>query len=153
MTSTSFELNIFTTDSARRNLVAAYRKSGLSQKIFCEQHGVKGSTFKNWFYRYPECSEPVSIEASLAEREHTLDPSFLFKAITVQEDEASPKTPPATLFPPKPASVAGGPACLEQTHSSAPNIQIDCSVFRIGVPIGFDARTLQNILSIMQALP
>lgn len=153
MTSLPFELTLFATESSRRNLVAAYRKSGLSQKIFCEQHGVKASTFKNWFYRYPECSEPESIVASLAEREHTQDPSFLFKAITVQEDEASPKTPAATLFSPKPASIAAGPACLEQTPSSAPNIQIDCSVFRIAVPIGFDARTLQNILSIMQVLP
>ncbi len=52
MTSLHSELNIFATESARRNLVTAYRKSGLSQKVFCTQHDVKESTFKNWFYRY-----------------------------------------------------------------------------------------------------
>lgn len=154
MTSSS-ELNMYATETARRTLVNAYRKSGLSQKIFCEQHGVKASTFKNWFYRYPESSKPEAAEVVTSLCERTLDPSFLFQGITVLEDSvASPETP--TPSPPErePASisVSARPAYLKQTPSCAPNIQIDCSVFRIAVPAGFDAATLQNILSIMQTL-
>lgn len=152
MTSLASELNIFATESARINLVVAYRKSGLSQKIFCEQHGVKASTFKNWFYRYPECSQPDAIEADVAHFGQTLDPSFLFKAITVQEDVEAPETPTPSSPALKPASVSIKPSCLHHT-SSALNIHIDCSAFRIAVPTGFDVETLQRILSIMQDLP
>ena len=77
MTSLPSELNIFATESARRNLVIAYNKSGLSQKSFCAQHGVKASTFKNWYYRTPECSHSDVIEDSVPCFFQTLDPSFL----------------------------------------------------------------------------
>ena len=151
MTSLPSELNIFATESARRNLVIAYKKSGLSQKSFCAQHGVNASTFKNWYYRTPECSHSDVIEDSVPCFVQTLDPSFLFKSITVQEDaealDVSTVSPPI----PKPASVPAEPTCLHPT-SSAPTIHIDCSAFRIAVPIGFDAATLQGILSIMQAV-
>ena len=151
MTSLPSELNIFATESARRNLVIAYKKSGLSQKSFCAQHGVKASTFKNWYYRTPECSHSDVIEDSVPCFVQTLDPSFLFKSITVQEDAEALDVPTVSPPIPKPASVPAEPTCLHPT-SSAPNITIDCSAFRIAVPIGFDAATLQGILSIMQAV-
>jgi hypothetical protein len=147
---------MYGTETARCNLVTAYRKSGLSQKIFCEQHGVKASTFKNWYYRYPESIKPEATEVVTSFCERTLDPSFLFQAITVLEDSVeSPKTPtpsPPALEPAS-VSVSAKPACPKQTPFCAPNIQIDCSVFRIAVPIGFDLATLQGILSIMRTLP
>ncbi len=151
MTSTS-ELNIFATESARRNLVTAYRKSGLSQKVFCTQHDVKESTFKNWFYRYPECSQRGAIESKLPQPDQTLDPSFLFKAITVREDVKASEAPIPFSSPLKPTSVVAPGVCLEQAPPSAPTIHIDCSAFRIAVPIGFDVATLQSILLVMQAL-
>ena len=151
MTSAASELNIFATESARRNLVIAYKKSGLSQKSFCAQHGVKASTFKNWYYRTPECSHSDVIEDSVPCFVQTLDPSFLFKSITVQEDAEALEIPAVSPPIPKPASVPAEPTCLHPT-SSAPTIHIDCSAFRIAVPIGFDARTLQSILSVMQTV-
>ena len=152
MTSLPFELNIFATESARRTLVDVYRKSGLSQKVFCEQHGVKASTFKNWFYRYPECSQLDAIEADVAHFGQTLDPSFLFKAITVQKDVDSPETPTPSSPALKIDSVAIEPPCLNLSPSYPPSIHIECSMFRIAVPTGFDAETLQRILSVIQAL-
>ena len=151
MTSAASELNIFATESARRNLVIAYKKSGLSQKSFCAQHGVKASTFKNWYYRTPECSHSDVIEDSVPCFVQTLDPSFLFKSITVQEDAEALEIPAVSPPIPKPASVPAEPTCLHPT-SSAPNITIDCSAFRIAVPIGFDAGTLHSILSVMQSV-
>ena len=151
MTSASSELNIFAPESARRNLVIAYKKSGLSQKSFCAQHGVKASTFKNWYYRTPECSHSDVIEDSVPCFVQTLDPSFLFKSITVQEDAEALEIPAVSPPIPKPASVSAEPTCLHPT-SAAPTIHIDCSAFRIAVPIGFDARTLQSILSVMQTV-
>ena len=152
MTSTSSELNIFATESARRNLVTAYRKSGLSQKVFCVQHDVKESTFKNWFYRYPECSQPDAIESKLPQPDQTLDPSFLFKAITVREDVKASETPIPFPSPLKPTSVVAPGVFLEQAPPSPPTIYIDCSAFRIAVPIGFDTATLHSILSVMQTV-
>ena len=151
MTSLPSELNIFAPESARRNLVIAYNKSGLSQKSFCAQHGVKASTFKNWYYRYPECSHSDVIEDSVPCFVQTLDPSFLFKSITVQEDAEALEVPTVSPPIPKPASVPAEPTCLHPT-SSAPNITIDCSAFRITIPIGFDAGTLHSILSVMQSV-
>ena len=153
MTSVPSELNIFATESDRRDLVVAYRKSGLSQKVFCEQHGVKASTFKNWFYRYPECSQLDAIGADVAHFGQTLAPSFLFKAITVQEDVKAPETPTPFSPAPKTDSVAIEPACLNLSPSYPPSIHIECSAFRIAVPTGFDAATLHSILSIMRTLP
>ena len=152
MTSSPSELNIFSTESARISLVTTYRKSGLSLTVFCEQHGVKASTFKNWFYRYPERSQSDVLEVETPQRERTLDPSFLFKAITVQEDSVeSPETPRPSPLTLKPTSVVTESVCLAQTLSPQ-NIYIECSQFRISVPIGFDVTTLQSILSVMQAL-
>ena len=153
MTSTSSELNIFATETARRNLVAAYRKSGLSQKVFCVQHDVKESTFKNWFYRYPECSQRGAIESKLPQPDQPLDPSFLFKAITVREDVKAYETSIPFPSPLKPTSVVAPGVCLEQAPPPPPTIHIDCSAFRIDVPTGFDAETLQRILLVIQALP
>ena len=152
MTSSSFELNMYATEVARSNLVKAYRKSGLSRKVFCAQHGVKASTFKNWYYRYQECSQLNAVEDRMRRFAHTLDPSFLFKAITVQEDGDTPEKPTVFSHTPKPASVSAESASLHHS-SSPPNIHIEYSAFRIAVPTGFDAATLHGILSIMQTLP
>ena len=153
MTSLPSELNMYATENARRNLVKAYRKSGLSQKVFCEQHGVKASTFKNWYYRYPECSQSGAPEVEMPHHERTLDPSVLFKAINVHEDVETPEVPTVSSPRPKAASIITQSACLEPTRSSSPNIRIECSAFHISVPTGFDAATLHGILSIMQTLP
>ena len=124
MTFAASELNIFGTESARLNLVAAYIKSGLSQKVFCEQHDVKESTFKNWFYRTPECSQRGAIESKSPLPDQTLAPSFLFKSLTVRDDMDLPETPmpfPTLL---KPTSVVAPDACSEQAPPSPPNITI-----------------------------
>ncbi len=152
MTSFSSELTMYATEAARRHLVNAYRKSGLSQKVFCTQHGVKASTFKNWYYRYPEGSQPDAVETKVPYLAQTLDSSFLFRAMTVQEDADACEIPTVSSPTPKDAPVATQTACLEETRSFSPNIYIDCAAFRIAVPIGFDVATLQGILSIMQAL-
>jgi hypothetical protein len=46
-----------------QNLVASYKKSGLSQTAFCRLHEIKYSTFKNWLYLSQKaplpCPEPA----------------------------------------------------------------------------------------------
>lgn len=40
------------------NMVASWRQSGLSQKAYCEQHGVHYHAFHYWFKRYRQQNEP-----------------------------------------------------------------------------------------------
>jgi len=39
------------------NLVAGWSKSGLSQKVYCEQHSMRYHVFHYWFKRYREQQE------------------------------------------------------------------------------------------------
>jgi hypothetical protein len=80
--------------------VAAWQKSGLSQVAYCQQHGLKASTFKDWVGR---ARETGPAPAALA-REMSWVP------VTVQADELEPGlvlragtwqlSLPATVSPP-----------------------------------------------------
>src|SRR5947208_2924284 len=47
------------TPQERAQLVAKYQASGLTQREFAQQYGVKLSTFQQWVYR-PRCPARVS---------------------------------------------------------------------------------------------
>jgi hypothetical protein len=41
------------TEEGKRHHVLAYVKSKLSRRTYCDQHGLKLSSFKSWIKRYP----------------------------------------------------------------------------------------------------
>jgi len=47
------------TPQEREQLVAKYQTSGLTQREFAQQHGVKLGTFQQWIYR-PRSPEPIA---------------------------------------------------------------------------------------------
>lgn len=118
--------------ATRINFVRAYLVSGLSKNTFCMQHGLKASTFKNWFYRYRD----VLSNESLANRyDHDVQLSHL------------PLFSPINVMPDEEGVTDEAPAAL------SPSLQIKIHAFRLCVPTGADKQTLQNILSILKALP
>jgi hypothetical protein len=49
--------------------ISQWRKSGLSQRAYCEQNGISWSTFKNWNKRVKVCTKeslfaPIQITSS-----------------------------------------------------------------------------------------
>jgi len=118
------------------DLVAAYLRSGLTQKSFCKWRGIEISVFKGWLCRYKNCANstrriknrsfPLAVET----------PSSLFKVLKIQEEESPPTVTPAVTRVPT----------LRIEKSSEKNL------FSIKVPKGFDKETLLNILTVMQTL-
>lgn len=47
------------TQQEREQLVAKYQASGLTQREFAQQHGVKLGTFQQWVYR-PRSPQPIT---------------------------------------------------------------------------------------------
>ena len=132
------------------DLVAAYLRSGLTQKSFCKWRGIEISVFKDWLCRYKNCANSTR---GIKNRSFPLvaeTPSSLFKVLKVQEEESPPTVTPAT------AAVAA----LEAASPVAPRVPTlriekssEKNLFSIKVPKVFDKETLLNILSVMQALP
>ncbi|MDA1038590.1 MAG: hypothetical protein O2877_02790 [bacterium] len=132
-----------TSESEQIDLVAAYLRSGLTQKSFCKWRGIEISVFKGWLSRYKECANntrktkdrplPPAVDA----------PSSLFKVLKVQEEE-SPSVA-AAVEPVSPAAPRVSTLRIEKS--------IEKNLFSIKVPKGFDQETLRNILSVMQTLP
>ena len=56
------------TQPEREELVAKYRASGLTQREFAQQHGVKLGTFQQWVYR-PRSPHPLTRRKKLAFQE------------------------------------------------------------------------------------
>lgn len=73
-------------ESVRINLVAAFIKSGLTQKAFCTYHALKESTFKNWFYRYKSRVDALPTSIPAQESPVAMPPSGLFVPLHVEED-------------------------------------------------------------------
>lgn len=121
-------------ESIRINLVTAFMSSGLSQKAFCKYHSLKESTFKNWFYRYKPRVQNVPTPCPSEVPSEEISHVALFSPLHVEEDAAD-------ILPPPPASLI-----------VPPPICIDMGAFHITVPTGFDAGTLRDILSVMQAV-
>lgn len=123
-------------ESEQIDLVAAYLRSGLTQKSFCKWRGLKMPIFKGWLCRYKGCVNGA-IEKDRLLSPPIDAPSSLFKVLKVQEEESPPTVIPAATRVPT----------LRIEKSSEKNM------FSIKVPKGFDQETLLNILSVMQTLP
>lgn len=122
-----------TSESEQIDLVAAYLRSGLTQKSFCKWRGIKMSVFKDWLCRYKGC-----VNGTIEKDRSLPPPSSLFKVLKVQEEEIP--------------SVA---AVVESTSTAIPRVptlRIEKNLFSIKVPKGFDSETLRNILTVMQTL-
>jgi hypothetical protein len=129
-------------ESEQIDLVAAYLRSGLTQKSFCKWRGIKMSVFKGWLCRYKGCVNGT-IEKDRLFSPPVDAPSSLFKVLKVQEEESPPTVTPVA-------------ATLETASPAAPRVptlRIEKNLFSIKVPKGFDKETLLNILSVMQTLP
>jgi hypothetical protein len=50
------------------DLVANWSQSGLSQKAYCEQHGIRYHVFHYWFKRYRQQAEPEAGNGFIAVR-------------------------------------------------------------------------------------
>ena len=128
------------------DLVAAYLRSGLTQKSFCKWRGIEISVFKGWLCRYKNCANstrriknrsfPLAVET----------PSSLFKVLKIQEEESPPTVTPAVVALETTAPAATRVPTLRIEKSSEKNL------FSIKVPKGFDKETLLNILTVMQTL-
>ena len=123
-----------TSESEQIDLVAAYLRSGLSQKSFCKWRGIKMSVFKDWLCRYKGC-----VNGTIVKDSSLSPPSSLFKVLKVQEEEI-----PSAAVDPVPAPTA--------TPRVPTTLRIERNLFSIKVPKGFDKETLLNILTVMQTL-
>ncbi len=58
-----------TTAEARRKIVARYRRSGLTQREFCEREGIKLGALRSWLYKRsrPQADGPRFIELTPSE--------------------------------------------------------------------------------------
>jgi len=123
-----------TSESEQIDLVAAYLRSGLTQKSFCKWRGIKMSVFKDWLCRYKGC-----VTGTIEKDRSLPPPSSLFKVLKIQEEE----------IPSVVAAVESTPTAIPRV----PTLRIEKNLFSIKVPKGFDKETLLNILSVMQTLP
>lgn len=115
-------------EATRIDFVRAYCTSGLSQKDFCAQHGLKKSTFKNWFYRHREM--------------------FVNEAGTKNCDDSAPSSSPP-LF--SPVNIISDPLePIDQAGALSPSLRIDIHDFQLFVPIGADVQTLHTVLSLLK---
>ena len=133
-------------ESEQIDLVAAYLRSGLTQKSFCKWRGLKMPVFKGWLCRYKGCVNGA-IEKDRLLSPPIDAPSSLFKVLRVQEEESPPTVTPAAAAVETASPAATRVPTLRIEKSSEKNL------FSIKVPKGFDKETLLNILSVMQALP
>ncbi len=120
-------------ESEQIDLVAAYLRSGLTQKSFCKWRGIKISVFKDWLCRYKGC-----VNGTIEKDRSLPPPSSLFKVLKIQEEE-----PPSVA-----AAVESTPTAIPRV----PTLRIERNLFSIKVPKGFDKETLLNILTVMQTL-
>ena len=123
-----------TSESEQIDLVAAYLRSGLTQKSFCKWRGIKMSVFKDWLCHYKGC-----VNGTIEKDRSLPPPSSLFKVLKIQEEE----------IPSVVAAVESTPTAIPRV----PTLRIEKNLFSIKVPKGFDKETLLNILSVMQTLP
>ena len=126
-----------TSESEQIDLVAAYLRSGLTQKSFCKWRGIKMSVFKDWLCHYKGC-----VNGTIEKDRSLPPPSSLFKVLKIQEEESPPTVTPAV-------------AALEPAPTATPRVptlRIERNLFSIKVPKGFDSETLLNILTVMQTL-
>jgi hypothetical protein len=73
-------------ESEQLDLVAAYLRSGLTQKSFCKWCGIKMSVFKDWLYHYKGCVNGT-IEKDRSLPPPVDAPSSLYKVLKIQEEE------------------------------------------------------------------
>jgi len=137
---TSEKLHIDLSEGERRALVLGYVNSGLSRRVFCEERGIRASTFKNWHYRYGGSLRPS----------RTGKP--LFKPVTVTDDVAGEGLGASSKSVVTPASVTPEPSCVHPHLSSGSHITIDYAGFCMKIPNGFEAATLQRILVTIHGL-
>ena len=122
-----------TSESEQIDLVAAYLRSGLTQKSFCKWRGIKMSVFKDWLCHYKGCVNGT------IEKDRSLPPlSSLFKVLKIQAEE----------IPSVAVAVESTPTAIPRV----PTLRIEKNLFSIKVPKGFDKETLLNILTVMQTL-
>ena len=122
-----------TSESEQIAIVAAYLRSGLTQKSFCKWRGIKMSVFKDWLCHYKGC-----VNGTIEKDRSLPPPSSLFKVLKIQEEE----------IPSVAAAVESTPTAIPRV----PTLRIERNLFSIKVPKGFDSETLLNILTVMQTL-
>ena len=113
------------------DMVAKYRSSGLTQKQFCQEHGIAYTTFKNWVYRTKESTDNIS-ETEIG--------SFVPVKTQVPFSSAheSPEEPASGEFV---TDIPLFPKLL------APDLQIQLPQgYAIIVPRGFDDDTLRRVI-------
>ena len=113
------------------DVVAKYRSSGITQKQFCQEHGIAYTTFKNWVYRTKESTDSTS-EAEIG--------SFVPVKTQVSFSstfESAEISAPGKFVNDIPLS----------PKLSAPDLQIQLPQgYAIVVPRGFDADTLRRVI-------
>ena len=69
--------------------VSGYDSSGLSQKAYCERHGLTVSTFKNWIYKLSKCAEERAVVSSFSEvQSKSIEPSQDFLTVNIPPSKA-----------------------------------------------------------------
>lgn len=123
---------VFTNDREFRGreewfeLVGQYRRSGLTQKQFCEENSLRYGSFKNWVY----------LDNKRSRKQETKGKFIPVQSVT-----------PASLLS-TPAEIAPAPEHSSSSFSSDFRIHLSQGSIII-VPRGFDEDTLLRVVKVM----